>query len=319
MLSLDSSAPGQEEYGREAGDASILAIGRHDGAAQPIAKNVAAAGIAGAIQISIFNPLDALRIRWQVSAVDMLRTDRTLSMRSFCAHIVRDEGWWRGLHSVGLVPNIIGVSASQGLRMGCYPAVRDTVLAPGAVDPVRMAFAGLVSGSLGYLSSAPLWLMKTRMQASAQLKTTPSWPHSLGGFWLGCGPLVVRGALLSAGQMSGYDGTKKMLLLRQMLADGPILHVLSATAAALCAATLSAPADVVQTRLQSLGQSQRGGMSTQQTTSVSECVAAVVQERGVLGFFRGWTVNVARLAPTFIIGTTIYEQARRVMGLGYMD
>ena len=79
------------------------------------------------------------------------------------------------------------------------------------------------------------------------------------------------------------------------------------------AATVSAPADVVWTRLQSREAHQHGG-----APSITSCVATIWRQGGVGGFYRGWTANVMRMAPTFIVGTTIYEQTRHVLGIGYL-
>lgn len=74
----------------------------------------------------------------------------------------------------------------------------------------------------------------------------------MAAYWQGCGPLIARGALLTAGQMCGYDGTKTFAR-RSGLPDGPALHVAGATVAGALAATFSAPADVLLTRYQSQG------------------------------------------------------------------
>jgi len=280
-------------------------------AGRELACNTAAASVAGAIGITIFNPLDCLRIRWQAGIGTAAVGQMTFS--AFARSVVREEGWWRGLHSVGLGLNQLAVGLSQGLRIGLYPSVRDTILAPGTVNPTAMAAAGLLSGSLAYAIATPLWLLKTRTQVAAQLKIPIEWPTSVRGYWIGCSPLVVRGALLTAGQMAGYDTTKKMCTRHALLHDGPVLHVAAALMAGLCAASLSAPADVVWTRLQSSVGSTRG-----EAMGVVGCVVATAREGGPGAFYAGWTANVLRLAPTFVVGSAIYEQARCFLGLGYM-
>jgi hypothetical protein len=80
----------------------------------------------------------------------------------------------------------------------------------------------------------------------------------------------------------------------------------AAMVAGVAAATLSAPADVLQTRLQS-------GSSA----GPLQCVADVWRADGPFGFYRGWSVNCLRLVPTFIVGSVIYEQVRKLLGLGY--
>eukprot|EP00966_Prymnesium_polylepis_P018187 419568-Prymnesium_polylepis.2 len=52
--------------------------------------------------------------------------------------------------------------------------------------------------------------------------------------------------------------------------------------------------------------------------SFGAAAAAVLRSDGPSGMFRGWTANVMRLIPTFIVGSTIYERCRLAAGLGYM-
>ena len=268
---------------------------------EELARNSFSAGVAGACQITLMNPLDCARIRWQVAKTDS-------SMADFISHIVRDEGWWRGLHRPGLGLNQLCVSTVNGVRIGLYPSVRDAISPPGGtLRPDVMVISGFATGALSYFLTAPIWLMKLRHQADAQLKAGVVWPSTPIGFWLGSTALVTRGALLAAGHMTGYDSTKKIFIKREWLSDGPLLHVIAAIVGAVGATSLSAPADVLQARIQ----------TAPQAASLASCAAAVLRDHGPLGFFRGATMNFARLSATFIIGTSIYEQVRRIFGLGY--
>ena len=62
--------------------------------------------------------------------------------------------------------------------------------------------------------------------------------------------MVVRGSLLAAGQMLGYDGVKTYCKKNGTLPDGPVLHVGASIAAAFFSCSFSAPADIVMTRYQ---------------------------------------------------------------------
>ena len=197
--------------------------------------------------------------------------------------------------------------------MGLYPTVRDALGGDATtIRPDLMAVAGLASGSLAYFVAAPLMLFKTQGHAAAELgpRGVAPRPATLDGLWLGCTPMVLRGALLTAGQMAGYDATKRFG--RQLgVTDGPLLIAGAAGTAALCASTFAAPADVLQTRVQSRG----GGGSL---TALHSHAAAIVREGGPGALFRGWTLSVARLGPTFLVGTSIYEQCRRWLGMDYL-
>ena len=66
-------------------------------ASDELGRNILAAGVAGAMQISIFQPLDCLRIRWQVAGSDV-----PTSTAAFMRSIARSEGLLRGLYLPGL-------------------------------------------------------------------------------------------------------------------------------------------------------------------------------------------------------------------------
>ena len=274
-------------------------------ASDDVACNIAAAAIAGCVQPLIFNPLDVLRIRFQVAG-----PSAPASTIAFARSIIVREGLLNGLYLVGLRWNCLAVSLSQGLRMGLYPSVRNTVVGTDSLRPDLMALSGLLSGSVGYLISSPLFLLKVRAQASAETGTWPPSPRSIGGYWLGCTPMVARGALLTAGQMGGYDASKR-IGRRMGIRDGPMLVACAACAAGLSAATLSAPADVVTTHMQSRA-------AAHAAPSISGSAREILKAGGLRGLFRGWSVSVARLVPTFVVGSTIYEQSRRALGLAYL-
>ena len=42
-------------------------------------------------------------------------------------------------------------------------------------------------------------------------------------------------------------------------------------------------------------------------------------QEGIAVFFRGWAPFFIRVVPLFTINLPLYEQIRRVMGIGYLD
>jgi hypothetical protein len=193
----------------------------------------------------ITNPLDTLRIRWQVTS----RAERGASVASFFARIVAHEGILTGLWFPAIWTNAALCSITVGIRLGCYPIIRDRITeATGSKGPAVMFGSGLISGACGYFCGNPLYMMKNRLQSEAgalssdgiyltgarkglapsyrngahglyQIATTEGIP----GLWRGCGLLVARGATLSSSQLLGYDGTKKFCKDNQLVDDGPIL------------------------------------------------------------------------------------------------
>lgn len=176
-----------------------------------------------------------------------------------------------------------------------------------------MLLGGLFAGSSAYFIAAPLWFVKTRLQTAVQAQSEGANPRAMPlhvlEYWRGCTPLVVRGALLSTGQMVGYDFTKRTCKRKGWLEEGSQLQLLGSCVGGICAATYSAPADVLMSRYLASGE-QMG---------LLQCGYKIWCEGGVLGFFRGWSMNVARLGPTSVIGILLYEQTRTLLGLEPMQ
>ena len=289
-----------------------------------VAAGLGAAGFAGGLSVAIMNPLDTLKVRYQVATAPG-------GMRGFAGQILRREGLWRGLWLPGVNANFWGIGVSSVGRVGCYPYVRDGLLK--AVDGEKnagvMFVAGLLAGAVGYLVSSPVYQVKTLAQAEAGLlengvfKTgasvgkAPRYASLVQGLgtlkrdghlWRGAGALVVRGALLSAGMQVGYDGFKTWAKRRKMLEDGPVLHGLAACAGGVGAGVCATPADVVMTRYQ----------ASSTYRSAVGAAADILRKDGVLAFYRGFAPFVVRLGPVFLISLPLTEQIRRLAGLGYL-
>ena len=242
-----------------------------------VALNMAASSTCIACAVVLFNPLDCLRIRWQVVSSSG-GSGPALSLRAYVSRVIASEGLWRGLWTPGVGSNALGAFVSRGIGMGCYPAVRDALCGVQAGDSpaerarrksaVPMFLSGLLSGGIGYGISTPAWLVKSRLQAGMEssagapfrngmegLRAVLTGSDGLWGAYRGAGALVVRGGLMNAGNTLGYDFTKT-LWRRSATAEqggegeGALLHVFSSVVAALLSSTFAVPADVVLTRYQ---------------------------------------------------------------------
>ena len=133
------------------------------------AINLLSSGFTGGLAVSVFNPLDCLKVRWMVAPAGS-----ATSMGGFAAGIVRSEGLWRGLWAPGLSANFCSIFISSMGRVGMYPTVRDSIVAlrgGGGVgagkSSLDMLLGGLIAGGLGYFISTPVMMMKTKLQADA--------------------------------------------------------------------------------------------------------------------------------------------------------
>lgn len=188
-------------------------------------SNMLASATCVSVAVVVFNPLDCLRIRWQVEPPKMGQT-----IFSFARRVVASEGLVGGLWWPGLGANAIGAFVCRGVGFGCYPTVRDMMSGQGnePKSKISMFGAGLVSGGIGYGISTPMWQMKTRLQATTgrvgadgllitglRKGKKPLYRNGIDGImqvtaqegalqlYRGLWPLVIRGALMNSGNTLG--------------------------------------------------------------------------------------------------------------------
>lgn len=294
------------------------------------------------------NPLDTLRCRWQVTG------SAGQSLLGFIRTVASTEGVWSGLWRPGLPPNMVAMSLAIGGRNGFYPTMRDGIgKLAGSEDKVGaqgMFFAGLFAGMAGYFCASPLLQIKTQMQVEAgkvgadglymtgaRAGSPPSYLNtahairslassgldggvlgSLKSLWRGAGVIVGRGAAVSSSQLSAYDSTKTFLKANNYQ-DGPILHVIASQIAAVCCTTFSMPLDVVltvYTSAQTLGGERKARYGASGPFS---CARAMLRHDGPGVFVRGWVPAFMRISPTTTSSFFLYEQLRRLVGIGYLD
>jgi hypothetical protein len=106
----------------------------------------------------------------------------------------------------------------------------------------------------------------------------------------------------------GYDGLKTFAKSNGYQ-DNIYLHVISGLSASFWASALSAPADLVMAKY----------MSSRSKETLVDCIRQIYAQGGISGFWRGWTVFFLRLTPSLLTYSTVYEQLRNDLGLGYFD
>lgn len=313
------------------------------------ANLIASAATGGTIML-FTNPLDTLRCRWQVSG------SAGQTLRGFSRSVVGTEGLWTGFWRPGLPANMLAMAIAIGGRNGFYPLFRDgfgtVVGGTEKVGPRGMFVGGLFAGMAGYLVASPLLQIKTQMQVEAGRVNkldglyltgaragyaptySSSWHaisklagegYTLGGpigslqcLWRGAGVIVGRGAAVAASQLSAYDSTKTLLKQRGH-SDGPWLHFVASQVGAVCCTTFSMPLDVVltvYTSARTLGGEREALYGTGGPLS---CALSMLRHDGPLVFFRGWWPAFLRISPTTTSSFFLYEQLRRLVGIGYLD
>jgi len=282
-------------------------------------RRLGCAGASAAIAAAVTNPIEIIRVRFQLEP----EATRPSSVFSFTKSIVQqDEGFVRGLMRPGLAAWMTSMGFAFSFRMVLYDPLRESIEAVmGSSTPATAFVAGLSTGAVTNAAACPFFNVKA-LQQSQSASVAPSGSFlselatvtrtsGLAGHYRGVSALFVRGAAISGGQMSGYDVAKRTVRANGWR-EGLHTHVGCSLFAAGCAAVLSLPPDIVLNRYQG---APRMGVAYR---SVAHCLSELVRNEGGLALFRGLGPQYAKLAPIFLFTLPLYEQLRRLAGLGYL-
>jgi len=208
----------------------------------------------------------------------------------------------------------------SGLTAAAWRAATYGTVRIGFCEPLERATGSRLGGALlaGVAATVlgnPLEVLKVRLQArtagssagmACELRTMvrdEGWRVLGRGFqWS-----AARTALLTASQVVPYSEAKRALLKHGGLSDGPGCHLLASVAAGLVTSTVTAPVDVLKTRV----------MNASKVTAASSVTAtsplAMLAEEGPFVFFRGWVANYMRIGPQTLLIFVLYEQSQALV------
>ena len=265
--------------------------------------------------------------------------------------VVRNEGMLALWSGIG--PSVARGFFFGGARLGLYTPIKSAVssaLCSGNSSSSTSSAAsssssnsfeikvlsGSLSGGLAAAVTSPIELIKTRLQAAgataaSSSTATPSTSlavirsvvasEGVAGLWKGALPGLYRSAILTACQCATYDEVKRFVVARTGGGKGDSVgtHLVSSMIAGLVTTTVTAPFDVVKTRMFLSSSSAASSTSAAGRYSgrgaMARCAADVMRTEGMAGFFRGWTAAYARLGPHTVIMFLAAERLRKFAGL----
>lgn len=270
-----------------------------------------------------FNQLDCLRVRWQVQS----RGGMTLS--SFAWQIIQQEGLLYGLWRPGLSSAAISGFIGGSVRLGLYPLLRDSLRQGSKKKARHMWTAGFLTGALGYWLSAPFFQARVRLQAQLERIDAQSLHKQytgaldlfkrtiatagFSGLFRGSSIVCVRGALVTAGHLLGYDLTKDIMKGNELISEGPMLHFIASASGALLATFFATPADYT------LAGYMNYCNRSSSPVSVRRWIIDEAAQKGILRFYRGSSLLIMMLFPVMCFYNLTYEELRYQLGIGYLD
>jgi hypothetical protein len=282
-------------------------------------KNVFCAGGAAVITVSFIHPLDLVKTRLQVSGeagreggkqytglVDVVKT--TLS----------EEG--AGAFYKGIGAAWMREASYTSLRLGLYEPVKGLVGADKPEAGIGKKFlAGAIAGAIGSVAGNPFDVLKTRMMANQGenlgVKHFASEVYKyqgVGGFYKGIEANIMRAMILNATKMACYDTCKGICRKSLGVKEGLQLQFMSAFTAGFFMTCTVSPFDMIRTRLMNQPTDKK------LYNGFVDCFAKILKNEGPLGFYKGFIPIWSRFAPTTCLQLIIFEQLRKVVGLGAM-
>ena len=265
--------------------------------------------ISGSIGALSAYPLDMVKSQLQTdygrkkydsgfdAAVDIFRTSGLL-------------GFYRG----SLV-NVMGIAPEKTIKLGVNDFMRGCITSQmGCLPLVGEVLAGGIAGLCQVVATNPLEVVKVRIQTSDG-KARPSIMqvyNDVGGFrglYKGADACSMRDVVFSAFLFPAFAHAKIVMPIFLATFLGgvepyPLLsNLLAGSVAAVPAAFLATPPDVIKTRLQ---QARAAGTAAEDMNAF-EMAKYIVDAEGVEVLFSGWFQRVIRSVPQFGVTLSLFD------------
>jgi solute carrier family 25 aspartate/glutamate transporter 12/13 len=291
---------------------------------------------ASALGVVLTYPLDIVKTRLMNMRVAPDGKRMYLNSMDCLRQIVRVEGF-AGLFR-GIIPQILLVAPEKAIKLQVNDLLRRAFSSNDAETgiPKKLHFslemlAGACAGACQLLVTNPMEMVKIRLQMEGETSrllhakgltppstlTMTSVFRDLGfpGVYRGASACLLRDVPFSAMYFPSYSAIKNLLVEQRTTGKATSSDLLLAgTLAAVPAALLTTPADVIKTRLQV---TPRPGEAMY--TGIRNCAQKIYVQEGLPGLFRGSAVRVVRIAPQFGISLLAYEQLSQWIGLSAAD
>tara|TARA_B100000780_G_scaffold70989_1_gene47441 strand:+ start:80 stop:1234 length:1155 start_codon:yes stop_codon:yes gene_type:complete len=248
-------------------------------------------------------PLDTGKVRMQLDA-----KSRFTSPIHALRHISKHEGievLWGGLPA-----GVLRAGLMYSVRLTAYdPMLNKVARKIGGPDPAEQErVKGWVStklltaipcSALSVCFANPADVLKVRFQKNSKSYTKSSIHPStiseivmregfFSGLYSGFLPNVSRNCAVGGAELVGYYQSKEILLNTFQMEDATPAHVCAAFGAAFSAMVIGSPFDVLGTRLMQKEAVESG-------VGLIQFTKDMIKKEGVSGFYKGGSINLARL------------------------
>lgn len=271
-------------------------------------------GAAVAAATAVTHPFDVIKVRLQMQLAG--QRGNLVGMGTIFTQMVEREGT-RSLY-LGLAPALARAVVYGGLRFGLYePCKHVCSYAFGSTNFAFKFASGVIAGGLATALTNPMEVLKVRLQMSKSSTSTIREMRKViahEGFkalWKGVGPAMTRAGCLTASQMATYDEAKQALMKWTPLEEGFQLHLISSFIAGTAGTLVTAPVDMIKTRLML----QQESIGARVYRNGFHCASQVVVTEGVKSLYKGGFATFARVGPQTTITFVVCEKLRELAGM----
>jgi len=174
----------------------------------------------------------------------------------------------------------------------------------------------MIAGCVGGFAGNPADIVNIRMQADGKRPVAErrNYKHAIDGLiritksegalslWSGLSPNLVRAMFITSGQLASYDIFKAKLLATPYFQDNITTHFTASLMAGFVATAVTAPVDVIKTRIMNAPANQFRGLI--------DCGIKVFRAEGARGFVKGFVPAYVRLGPHTILTFLVFEKLK---------
>ncbi|KAG9247094.1 mitochondrial carrier domain-containing protein [Calycina marina] len=284
---------------------------------------------AGTISTLIVHPLDVIKTRLQIARG--ASTSRKTSGFTILRGLLRNQKPVQSLYR-GLSPNLVGNASSWAIFFYFKSLIESQLSSlhgssrssQHGLMPSDYFLAAGLAGIATTLSTAPIWVLKTRM-LSSERESRGAYQNmwqgvrhiwrtdGVKGFYRGAA-VSLMGVSHGAVQFAVYDPLKKLwkrhLISNSLGSEGEEVKMGTAatlglsSSAKIVAGAVTYPYQVLRSRLQTYDAEKRFGRG------IRGVATRMWREDGWRGFYRGLATNIVRVLPATWVTFLVYENAR---------
>jgi len=279
-------------------------------------------GVSACFAQTIIQPIDMVKTRTQLAGEGKGRGFKS-SPIAIAKEVIKNDGFlklYSGLSAAYMRQVTYGVG-----RLGLFRTLADHLQRKqdaelGYHAPLPFYYkmlCGLAAGGFGAVLGTPADVALVRMQTDSMLPKDQRRNYTSGinaivhivkdegisGMFAGCGPTVARAMAQNMMMLGCYEQAKDFYYTTS-LGKSHKANLAASLTAGVAACVVSLPFDFMKTRMQKQKRLPDGSWPY---NSVMDVFRKTLKNEGILGFYRGFTMYVMRIAPHSMITLTTLD------------